>query len=377
MYKFSFCFCSALLLSSSALATTCLNDYSGDGQGCAKISTAAGDCSTLGYSTEDDSSCTKWLYCPFDSSYKRCLKKANDGCDEINEFRVCLTTDTCIVYEGGLVFGGGPHTPGCYYCKRGYEYAKNMDAWKNNSTGEITTHGGISIINGQLSHNITKVEGGCKCIEGFGCEGYSHVTCPALSVCYEKCEDACGDELVKWNGCIDNAEPVGEGKEECQCIEGYVYKNKKCVNQEDYCAERKKMFDNAATRTYWAECLDYSTPQCSSNDMACTGYCVPGKDNSFCKNVTTKFGSYMDGCIKSLAGGLPSISDEYSDTKCPGTDACYATEAAVNKAIDKHNQECPNHQVTDRPQFNCNQYIPMNTGSGAPSAAGCQGYNRL
>ena len=60
-----------LLSASSALALTCANDY-GSSAGCASNTTAAGDCTTLGYSKDNVDGCEHYLYCPFDTSYKRC-----------------------------------------------------------------------------------------------------------------------------------------------------------------------------------------------------------------------------------------------------------------------------------------------------------------
>ncbi len=55
-----------------ASALTCKNDYDG-ASGCASNTTAAGDCTTLGFSKEDTSGCSHYIYCPFDPSYKRCV----------------------------------------------------------------------------------------------------------------------------------------------------------------------------------------------------------------------------------------------------------------------------------------------------------------
>ena len=68
-----------LLSASSALALTCANDY-GSSAGCASNTTAAGDCATLGYSKDNVDGCEHYLYCPFDTSYKRCVSSEEIDC---------------------------------------------------------------------------------------------------------------------------------------------------------------------------------------------------------------------------------------------------------------------------------------------------------
>jgi len=55
-----------------ASALTCKNDYAG-ADGCASNATAAGDCTTLGFSKSNTANCNHYIYCPFDPSYKRCV----------------------------------------------------------------------------------------------------------------------------------------------------------------------------------------------------------------------------------------------------------------------------------------------------------------
>jgi len=60
-------------------ATTCVKDYAGSAS-CVENENTAGDCETLGYSTKDVSGCTNYLYCPFNTNYKKCVA----GCEELN-----------------------------------------------------------------------------------------------------------------------------------------------------------------------------------------------------------------------------------------------------------------------------------------------------
>ena len=68
-----------LLSASSALALTCANDY-GSSAGCASNTNAAGDCATLGFSQDNVDGCEHYLYCPFDTSYKRCVSSEKIDC---------------------------------------------------------------------------------------------------------------------------------------------------------------------------------------------------------------------------------------------------------------------------------------------------------
>lgn len=69
-----------LLNASPVLSLSCKNDYAG-GTGCAANSTAAGDCETLGYSKTAEMGCAHYLLCPFDSTYRRCVKgTASETC---------------------------------------------------------------------------------------------------------------------------------------------------------------------------------------------------------------------------------------------------------------------------------------------------------
>lgn len=68
-----------LLCSANVFALTCKNDYS-SASGCASNANAAGDCTTLGYATADVSGCSHYIYCPFDTAYKRCTNAVETAC---------------------------------------------------------------------------------------------------------------------------------------------------------------------------------------------------------------------------------------------------------------------------------------------------------
>ena len=92
--KFHFCavFLWTLLTIDPIYALTCRNDYSGSA-GCAGNKTPAGDCETLGYSTSEVENCIHYIYCPFDTSYKRCTninvcnnRKKQENCTDSEYF---------------------------------------------------------------------------------------------------------------------------------------------------------------------------------------------------------------------------------------------------------------------------------------------------
>ncbi len=71
----------AMLIANPALAVTCLNDYDNS---CVQEPghSTAGDCKTLGYSTTIEENCEHTIVCPFNSSYKRCVKLKEPTCEE-------------------------------------------------------------------------------------------------------------------------------------------------------------------------------------------------------------------------------------------------------------------------------------------------------
>ena len=77
--KSSLCGVLTLLSTTSAFALSCLNDYGGTGS-CTNAN-PAGDCTTLGYSKDNVSGCEHYLYCPFDTAYKRCVTQTGTTAD--------------------------------------------------------------------------------------------------------------------------------------------------------------------------------------------------------------------------------------------------------------------------------------------------------
>ena len=80
MRNFTLTLVSGLVIAGSANALTCINDYGGTSS-CTNTN-PAGDCETLGYSKDNVSGCEHYLYCPFDTSYKRCVTEGEQACTQ-------------------------------------------------------------------------------------------------------------------------------------------------------------------------------------------------------------------------------------------------------------------------------------------------------
>lgn len=310
MPKFAVFFFSTLLFATSAMSMTCLNDYSGDGQGCAKISTAAGDCTTLGYSNKKELGCTKWLYCPFDSSYKRCLEydSLTKVCSaDVYPFDKCpgalvgKEDETCIKCQDG----DGWH----YACKSGLEYI------------DTETVNGVTII----AH--------CGCIPKT-CTDYKLASCPNLATC-ASCTDNCDTKRYNFTSCVENASLVNG---ECVCNDGYFAENNKCVSCAD--SQEYKELSKISGNHYWlglsgnypSNYLSYSSVNTSvSVDSSGDGFQI---DDGFTTNDI-----FSTGCASW------------------GTDtnvcSCYKTKYALRKRVDTYNQQCPTLTVS-MPGFDCN-----------------------
>ncbi len=109
--KSSLCGVLTLLSTTSAFALSCLNDYGGTSS-CTNAN-PAGDCTTLGYSKDNVSGCEHYLYCPFDTAYKRCVKYGEGQCSngyarilsDCNPFKTSIvqpgTGGSIVVQPGG------------------------------------------------------------------------------------------------------------------------------------------------------------------------------------------------------------------------------------------------------------------------------------
>ena len=111
--KSSLCGVLTLLSTTSAFALSCLNDYGGTSS-CTNAN-PAGDCTTLGYSKDNVSGCEHYLYCPFDTAYKRCVKYGEGEC---SDGYVRTAEDCGDRGSSGWILGTDKDAAGCYKCEQ-------------------------------------------------------------------------------------------------------------------------------------------------------------------------------------------------------------------------------------------------------------------
>ena len=107
----------AMLIANPALAVTCLNDYDNS---CVQEPghSTAGDCEDLGYSTTIEENCEHTIVCPFNSSYKRCVKLKEPTCEEkgYKSYTSGINDLWCDTYS---------------YCREGMETLRRCESTKN------------------------------------------------------------------------------------------------------------------------------------------------------------------------------------------------------------------------------------------------------
>lgn len=186
MSKLPFFVLQGVLLSSSALAASlnCNGHIS---------------CTDLGYSKNDVSGCTNYLYCPFDNAYKVCLPDCEDSGDcPSGSSRMTLSQCNGM---GGIALYDTTATSDsvcCHMCQSGY--------------------GKLSLTNSQ---NATCTDESYRTFDGYN---------------LVKCCKSCPDGTMKKDGCtITNAiftETDENGCGTCSCPDGYTLSSdgKECTN---------------------------------------------------------------------------------------------------------------------------------------------------
>lgn len=109
MFKFSLCFLSGLLATTSALALESLDKC-----------TVQNSCASMGYSKNIDPNCQRTVSCPFDLNYKICLDCSTTETDACPNGK--YTLETCQA-KGGVALNGTAEN-GCWtcqFCPNGYE----------------------------------------------------------------------------------------------------------------------------------------------------------------------------------------------------------------------------------------------------------------
>ena len=198
--KSSICGVLTLLSTTSAFALTCVNDYGGTAS-CASSSSKAGDCETLGFSKDSVANCEHYIYCPFDTNYKRCV---SFDCTGYTLFS-CPTNGYCNSCKAGGY---------TYYtldgCNNGYVKSDNS-CTANPCTGYHLSScpTGATSCSNCLSGTTTKYKvNGCKngytasgntCVAA-ACSGYTLSSCPSSATSCSTCLSGTTTKY-KVNGC--------------------------------------------------------------------------------------------------------------------------------------------------------------------------------
>ncbi len=300
-----------LLCSANVFALTCKNDYS-SASGCASNANAAGDCTTLGYATADVSGCSHYIYCPFDTAYKRCTNAVETAC-----------------------------ATGTYKTKSECETA-NPDAWKCtlNSAGcyEPKTLTKICRFGTYQTQEECEKSGGngflqlCKensngCWAPLnpttGCSSYKLSKCPANGVC-----STCPSDKSKFKltGCNTN----------------YYLDTDKCVS----CASAKSSLENEAklAANSWLTCCTAPNSGPTYGPVQAVGYrcgdaILSKKCRSSCTDYTS-IGSWSDGCFR--LGNLAPLNPTIPEMK----NACLNVLTDVANRVKNFNNVCPNYKIT-------------------------------
>ena len=237
-----------LLSASSALALTCANDY-GSSAGCASNTTAAGDCATLGYSQDNVDGCGHYLYCPFDTSYKRCATEKTPSCEELGFTK---SSSKMSNWCGEIIE--------CPY-DSSYKLCKKMGCSQQDFTKDDKSDWCDNIVYCAADSSYT------LCMEpkewAFACNGYSLSSCPTHGNCsscsmgtttYYKLNSCTSGYTKSGNTCTINtcsgyslySCPANGNCTNClsgstkkfklnSCDSGYVKKGNTCVKSKPSC----------------------------------------------------------------------------------------------------------------------------------------------
>ena len=210
----------AMLIANPALAVTCLNDYDNS---CVQEPghSTAGDCTTLGYEKGGDKDCEHALYCPFDSSYARCVKL--DSCANLG-FTLDAIDKNCkktlVCKEGGQTYrlcaDYAKNLPTC--ADMGYVIPKNTNypgckSYKNcpldsnfkrcETASSCTDLGFTDTIKSSWCGNIVNCDNLTLCADEKApvCTDYRLNSCPTHGKCEQCSEDR---SKYKLTSCTSN-----------------------------------------------------------------------------------------------------------------------------------------------------------------------------
>ena len=325
-----------LLSASSALALTCANDY-GSSAGCASNTTAAGDCATLGYSKDNVDGCEHYLYCPFDTSYKRCASFdcAALGFTKEDKSKWCNKIVTCQTDSSYTLCSDGEEAPSCselgftkedksewcnniVACQMDSSYtlcaatencddfplSKCPDGAKCSSCGTGTN----------LSHRIDYCYDGYdlsadgKSCNASSCSGYTLDECPD----YGNCSDCLSGENIKYklNSCKDGFVQEGDRCRVVTCsdYDGYYAR----LDGARVCKNKESVKSGTTYITCYSGCASCSSLNVYSFDsvsQACSYFYKQGYRNLCLKNNAVSERGYPYGqCYRYEMQGAASAS---------------------------------------------------------------------
>ena len=238
-----------MLTSTSALALTCANDYGGNA-GCASNTTAAGDCRTLGYSTEDVTRCNHYLYCPFDPKYKKCVVPALN-CSGYN-LASCPADGICVSCKSGNTTKYALASCKTGYakildtCQKVYESCEAGGYVPDNINRVCSTSDSIYLTNGQS----TTCYSSCNCAPGYALEDPNDRFSKCVKT-YESCDEIGYRDYDANAECSVTKEIyLGSGNKRtcysgCKCKKGYI--------ENEYASVCEPFLYSCITHGYWNE----------------------------------------------------------------------------------------------------------------------------
>lgn len=426
MKKFFLFLC--IVYASPALALTCLNDYS-DGVGCDGNSNSAGDCATLGYSTESVSGCSQYLYCPFNTSYKRCVSTTTSNtvdctelgftssdksewcskivkCKDNAALTLCEQNLTCA--NNQILINGEcqPVYTSCSAagyiapseCTAGYSCSGDVTIYT--STTGTTTNCYKNKLQKVCNLGYATTASDCsRTPEGTTCGNYlllkqiALVGEPEPTATHYSGENgcwACSCGIIKENCTGSTYCPTGAKCSECQndsgrtlytitsCATGYVKDGDSCydcagMQTTMHAAGRKgssgyKTYIQACYSSY---CAKDSSTSCSGNN----GYRA-WDQHCLCNIISKVTGD--NPCLLSVTEADQIAIENNSTAPCSETKKarCEAAKTGWAAAVSEHNSKCPSsYKVTDYAFFNCNSYIPEDEKNGSLGALSMCSYH--
>lgn len=325
-----------LLCSANVFALTCRNDYSSP-SGCAKNADAAGDCDTLGYSTESVAGCSHYISCPFNTAYKRCTNvvcetgtyAAETDC-KTTSGRACEKISTGC-YKAVACATGTYETEAACKTATGKSCIKNSNGcYKAISVttkclvGEYETREECEAATGGLCRK-SSTDGCWKQPELLTCFRYNLTTCPANAKCSECADDT---TKLKFDGCNTNYYNSGSTS------------SPTCVS----CASMQQNMQNLNTIA-------------GNSYFRCTGTSCRKSSNCLYDR-----GSWTDGCVemKRQTSDDPIIRDDGSVSA--QIEACKESLQLTLDKINNFNTKCPNYKITNvfSPDAQCQSEVINN-----------------